>query len=234
MSKQTKLSESAEIYQKREELTEKEKLRNMSFKEKLEYLWEYYRIHALVFIICVSIVVSLVYTILKPKIDTKLYVAVINNTIPDDLLEDISAQLEERLQLNQEKEKVFINSQFYFNGSPDYAANMETALATYVAAQDVDIIIAPQSEFKQYADSDFMVALSDILPTDLYTSLTDKFYITGTKEFPEETAYGIYLSDTDLFKNNSTFTKEDPYILGIVANTRHQENDTEFIRYLFE
>lgn len=238
MPKQSKLSESAEIYQVRKEQSEKEKLSEMSFKEKAGYLWEYYRVHAFVFIVSVTIIASVIYNIAKPNIETKLYTAIINNTLSDEYLEDLQIEFAEHLKLNPEREDIKLNTQFYFNGTADYSMNMKQVLTTYVAAQDVDIIIAPESEFKEYALYGYMSTISDILPTDLYTSLTDQLYI-GKKEIDpeeatyEEGVYGIYVDDTDLFKNHTVSPSSERYLLGIIANSRHEENAVEFIRYLF-
>ena len=108
---------------------------------------------------------------------------------------------------------------------------MKQALTTFVAAAEVDVIIAPESEFESYAKLGFFDKLSDQLPTDLYSLLTDYFYISQLQEDPEKSVYGIYLSDTDLFKENANNT--DPYIIGIVGNSKHKQNSIEFIRYLF-
>lgn len=234
MPKQTKLNEDAEIYQPRKQQSEKEKLRDMPFKKKLSYLWEYYRYHALVFVASVVLIIYVIYTIVKPNIETELYVALINNTFEDKVLADYKEKLAEHLALDPKKKEVTINSSFYFNGAGDYEMDMRQILITYVAAENVDIIIAPKSEFSGYAYHGFFSPLSDQLPTDLYSSLTNRYYISSQEEDPKEDSYGIILSDTDLFKNNAKFTEEDPYVLGIVANSQHKENSVEFIRLLFE
>lgn len=239
MSKKTKLSENAEIYQIRTEQSEKEKLREMSFKEKVSYLWEYYRMHAFVFILVVAITSSVVYNIVKPKIETKLYAAMINNVITEEYLDQLEIKFAEHLELDPAAEKIELNPQFQFGGSPEYTMNLKQVLTTYVAAQDVDIIIAPESEFSEYALYGYMSTISDLLPTDLYTSLADQFYITKMEVEPgeeiyEEGVFGIYLTDTKLLKEHTVVPPEEPYLLGIVANSRREENVVEFIRYLFD
>ena len=47
--------------------TNKEKFKSMNSKQKLEYIWEYYRFTILGTIIGVLLVGNLVYTMLKPK-----------------------------------------------------------------------------------------------------------------------------------------------------------------------
>ena len=233
MPKQTKLSDSAEIYQQRVEQSEKEKLRDMSFQEKIGYLWEYYRLHALFTIIAIAIVAYAVYEIVTPEIETRLYAAVIDNPVEPTVLEEYTAQFTEHLQLDPEKEKVVINPQFYFAADGEYAMSMRQVLVTYVAAQDVDIIIAPKSEFESYSYYGYMHSLSDLLPTDLYSKLSDYFYIGTQEDNPDEKVYGIYLTEAALFKNNERVSEDNPYILGVIGNSRRTENSVELIRYLF-
>ncbi len=234
MPKQTRLNENAEIYQQRKDQSEKEKLSEMDFKKKVSYLWEYYKLHALVTVIIIATGAYIVKEIVTPNIETKLYAAVINNSIEPQVLEEYQQAFSEYLQLDPTREEVNINPQFYMNGDTEYSMNMKQVLGAYVAAQDVDIIIAPKSDFETYSYYGYMEPMSDLLPTDLYSSLSNYFYIGTQEENPEENVYGIYLSEAGLFKDNAKFTEDNPYVLGVIANSRRQNNAVEFIRYLFK
>ena len=58
---------------------------------------------------------------------------------------------------------------------------MRQAFAVYLAASELDVVIAPISEFANFVKYGFLTPLSEQLPTDLYSSLTDKFYLGGTR-----------------------------------------------------
>jgi len=231
MPKETRLEEDAVIYQPRQKLTEKQKLKDMSFQEKISYLWEYYRIHAAVAIAVIALIIYLIYELMTPDVKTQFYAAIINNTINDQVWDQYTTSFEDYLNLNPKTEDVQLNYNFYLNASSDYSMNMQQALSTYIAAGEVDVIIAPESSFKEYAYYGFMEKISDQIPTDLYASLTDNMYMSNTEEDAENNVYGIYLTDTKLFKENANNT--DPYILGIIANSGHKENAAEFLRMLY-
>jgi hypothetical protein len=232
MPKQTRLGEDAEIYQPRREQSEKEKLSDMTFRNKLAYLWMYYRIQAFATIVAVALAGYIVYTIVTPDIKTQFYAAIINNTIHTETLDQLTIDFSNYLQIDPKIEKVDINSGFYFNADGEYAMNMRQALTTYVSAQEIDVIIAPESEFKNFAYYGYFNKLSDQLPTDVYSDLTDYFYMSDQEDSPERNVYGIYLTESDLFKKNAN--NKDPYILGIVANSKHPDNTVDFIKYLFQ
>jgi hypothetical protein len=226
MPKESRISDNAEIYKPRKQQTEKEKLRDMPMKKKLAYLWEYYRVPAFVTIAALALISYTIYTIASPKVDVKFNAIIMENPFDEQVLEDCKADFSEYLKLDPQKEKVDFNSSFY---KPE---TMGEILTTYVAAQEIDVIIARESVFATYAYIGYFDRLSDQLPTDLYSSLTNQFYLSDTQENTEKNAYGIYLTDTALFKNHSIST--DPYVLGIVTNSKHKENGVEFLRYLFQ
>lgn len=233
MPKQTVLNEDAEIYKPRKNMTEKEKLKNMPFKERLPYLWEYYKFHAIVTIAVIGLLVYTIIQIFTPDIETQFYAAIINNSISEDLWSQYAEDFSSHLELNPKKERVEINPTYYFNGAPEYALSMQQVFTTRIAVKEIDVVIAPESLFKDYAYNGYFTKLTEQLPTDIYSSLTDYFYLSNTDEdLDSKDVYGIYLSDTDLFKKNAI--NDDPYILGIVANYQHKENTAEFVRYLFQ
>ncbi|MFT4146397.1 MAG: hypothetical protein QM644_18290 [Mobilitalea sp.] len=232
MPKQSRMDENSIIYQDRIELSEKEKLRSMTLNAKLSYLWEYYKIHAIVIIAVVGLIIYFIYEVITPNVNPVFYAAVLNSPLEDDKKDAFIAEYSEHLKLDPAHEEVVINTQFYFStaeGSP--FTNMQQVLDAYISAGDVDVIIAPESDFNRYAQIGYFDKLSNELPTDVYSSLTDEFYITASEEDTSESAYGVYLTNSSLFKD-LTYQGE-PYVLGILSNAKHKEDTIEFINYIF-
>ncbi len=231
MPTQTRLDDDAQIYHPKAKQTEKEKLREMSFKGKISYLCEYYKFHAIAIVAGIAFLIYIVHMLLNPRPTTQFYAAIIDNPISENVLNEYEDNFMKQLQLNPKRESIEFNTNFMFGTDDSYAMNVKQALATYVAAKEVDVIIAPESVFHDYAYYGYFSKLSDQLPTDIYSSMTDKFYITDTEDDKDKSDYGVYLTDTKLFKgitNNS-----EPYVLGILANSPHEATTIKFIRYLF-
>jgi hypothetical protein len=231
MAKQTVLDEDAIIYQPREKLTEKEKLGDMNFHDKVVYLWSYYKIHAIITIAVIALATYIIHNIVTPNVVTQFSVAMIDNAVPDEVIAEYKSEFATRLQLDPKLEDLDFNSSFYFNGSADYSSNMQSVLSTYVAASEIDVIIAPESEMANYAYYGFLDKLSDQLPTDIYATMTDNFYFSDQEEDSEQNAYGIYLTDTKMYQDYTN--ADDPFVIGIVTNSKHKTNAVEFIRFLF-
>ncbi|MGF7146086.1 hypothetical protein HNQ56_004535 [Anaerotaenia torta] len=232
MPKETRLADDAVIYQQRQELTEKQKLKDMSNQEKLAYLWEYYRIHALAAIAAIALIAYIIYEIVTPDIETLFQAAIIDSPVSDEVWEQYRAQFEEYLDLNPELQEIQLNSSFYLSSDGEYAMNMQQVFAARVAAREIDVIIAPESRFKSLTYSGYMDKLTDRIPTDLYASLAEYMFQSDTEAEPDrQSVYGIYLTSTKLFSENSV--SPEPYLLGIVANAEHKDNAAEFLRMLF-
>lgn len=233
MPKQTRLDEQdALIYHPQKEQTEKEKLREMNFQEKLSYLWEYYKWYFIGAVVFIALVIYFINGILHPSVSPQFYASMINNPIDDQSLQDLQNDFTEHLQLNTKRDYVEFNTSINYNMGGAYTVTMEQALTTYIANHEVDVIIAPESIFQKYAYSGTFKKLSDELPTDLYSSLTDQFYMSNTEDLKKvKSVYGIYLTNTKMYQKYAD--KKEPYVLGIIINSPHQENSIEFIRYLF-
>lgn len=232
MPKQTKLDEQAAIYQPRTKQTEKEKLKDMSLGDKLSYLWEYYKVHAAVAIAVMLLLIYMIHEIVTPNIKPAFYAAIINSAVDPKVLEQYKTDFSNSLQLNPKRESVDLNDTFFISDTDTSMSNMQQVLTTYIAAGEVDVIIAPESQFKNYAYYGYLSKLSDELPTDVYSSLTDSLMVSDTEEDTTKNAYGIYLTNSDLFKN-LTYNSE-PYVLGIIPNYPHEDTTIDFIRYLFK
>lgn len=239
MPKSTRLDDSADIYQPRTEKTEKEKLKDMNLKEKLAYLWEYYKIHALVIIGVVALIIYIVREIVTPDINTVFNAVVINSPVDSIEMQKFADSFGQHLQLDPRRENVTINDGFYTDSV--MANSALSAIPAYIAGKILDVIIAPESEIQPYAANGYLKKLSEALPTDIYSSLTDYFYMSELNDDPdnpdnfvssEESPYGIYLDNTKLFKGRKY--NSESYVLGIVVNSQHTDNAVEFIKYLFE
>jgi hypothetical protein len=228
------LDDNADIYRRRDAISEKQKLSEMNFKEKLEYFNTYYKYKTIAIIAATVFVIYFLYTVLTPKPETVLYSAVINYAISEEQATIIQEEFGDYLDINPDKENILIDTSFYLGTSGDFnqvTMTNEEKLQVYLFGSDIDIIIAPESSFSKYASFDYFEKLSDQLPTDLISKLADSFYYSTTDENPTNTPYGIYLDNAKIY-DNSGKRIERP-ILGIVVNSEHKSNAVEFVRYIF-
>ncbi|WP_455715926.1 hypothetical protein [Anaerosporobacter sp.] len=242
MAKETRLDDSAEIYAKREKKTEREKMKDMSFKEKLNYFNTYYLKILIVGILAVSIICYLVYQTLTPKPEQILNIAVVNDYFDKDQVEVFLSDLDTHFEVNSDKEKITFDSSYYVSDDDttqnSYASIQK--LTAYVYNKEIDVIISDESYFKKLTEEGYLISLNDLLPADIYTELADKYYTgavideddEGKQSSGPQKPYGIYLDDSKVYKNSGS-SMEKP-ILGVLVNSPNKDNTVKLIKYLLE
>lgn len=236
VSKNTKPNEESLIYQRRAPKSERQKLKDLSFKQKITYFNDYYRNISLVIIIVFIVIVYFLYTIFSPKQKNALSVAVINETINPDKKELLIHDFSNFINLNTKNERLTFDDSYYLNlsDSMSMTAPTQEKIAVLCYSNELDIIIADEEVFDFYASSGYLDNLAEQLPTDLYSYFSNSFYMaTNDGESAEHSsAYGIYLDDSDIYSNLEGSDKR--HVLGIVANSRHKDNTLQFLRYLYQ
>lgn len=234
--KETRLDDSASIYERRRDKTEKQKLSEMNGKEKWQYFKDYYSKKTIVGIIVIAFVSYFLYTVLSPKPETMLHVACANYSFSTEDIDALEQSVGEYLEIDPNTQDIVFDSTYYLSDS-DYASAQKLSVLFF--ANELDLFISPESKFEEYAFSGSLSDLTEELPSDLYSALSDKFYMSQVRQDEEPISeatgpsyvFGIYLDDTELFKD---FVSDDPPVLGIVVTSPHTENAIEFIRYLFD
>lgn len=236
--KETRLDDSAEIYKKREKMTERQKLSDMNTSEKWEYFKQYYLKKLISILVIAGFVGYLLYEVLSPKPDTVLNVAMVNYPLNEETLTQLENDIKELLNVNPETQNIIIDTGYDLKNH-DYASAEK--LTTYAFAGELDLFIAPESQFIKYAFSNSLTPLTDALPTDVYSALSDRLFSCRTRlndeEVPAEAqgpegVYGIYAEDLPMFEAYKGYM-QDPPVIGIFVTSKNTENAVTTIRHLF-
>lgn len=233
--KQTRLDDNASIYERRNPKSERQKLSEMNGKEKWQYFKDYYFKKTIVSVLLISLVGYFLYTVLSPKPETVLHIACANYQFSEEQIEQLEQEVADYLGIDPNTQDVLFDPSYILS---DFDYSSAEKLSVLAFARELDVLIVPESKFQEYAFSGSLWSLSDQLPTDLYSALSDKFYLSQLRQDEESYedatgpsyVFGIYLDEIELFKDYPT---EDPPVLGIVLSGENNENAVEFIRYLF-
>ena len=201
---------------------EKEKLSKMNFKEKMAYIWEYYK--AVIFgIIAVIFIIG---TIVNIHENAKYYDLVSIAVVDYAGLQDVSPieeDIKEALGTGDKYEKVSIDTSYSFGedlSGADYNTLMK--FTAVIAAQSMDVLICSQAVYDNYSRDDYFLDLSTL--------------------FDEATCekYGIQAGDTclDISKlkkyQDMGLTYYEPCYLTVLVNTKNADNAAKLIEYLEE
>ena len=232
-NKKTALGDDSALYNHREDASEKEKWENMTNKERLRYFADYYLGKIVITIIVLAVLGSIAYTMLRPRPDIMLSVAVVEDGINQPLYDDLKIKLEEAMGLDTEKqETVFDTGYFFSNG--DYQSWQKFSMLNLVG--DLDVTLMPKSVFEEYAPGNYFSTVSQYLSGDLSAALEPYLLeITlenddGTEIPDSKEVYGIDLSSAWIYRK---VQREESMVLVINAAPKHAENIDEFLSLLF-
>lgn len=232
-NKKTVLNDEAAIYHHSENVSEKEKWKNMNGKKRWEYFKEYYLMKLVIIVICVGLAGSLLHTMLTPKPEVVLSVAIINGAMYYDTCEAVQLEFDELLALDAEKQETLFDMGYDLT-----AGSYETMqkFSMYNAVGELDITLMPQSVFESYAPAGFFSPVTEYLPADLYGELSE-FLVESQRNDEDgnlvpgsETVYGIRIDSTWPYEGQN---REEPVILSINLAPSNLENVERFLRFLF-
>ncbi len=155
---------------------EKSKLSQMSWGERVQYIWEYYKIPIISVMIVAIVLVSLIrhYATLK---DDVLFGIIVNANATGATL--VSSDLDAYLALG-EKERTFLENGLWLNSSATFEA--ETKITCYVAAHDLDYFLGDAEAMNHFAKQGLISDLEKILPEALYTYFQDRIVSCDTTD----------------------------------------------------
>lgn len=232
-NKKTVLGDDAALYSHREDISEKEKWENLTKKERMRYFADYYLGKIVVVAIVAGVIISIAVTMLRPKPDIMLSVAVVEDAINQERYEELQTKYEELLGLDPETQETNFDTGYILSGN-NYEAWQKYSLYNMVG--DLDVSIMPKSVFEEYAPGNYFSSLSDFLSDDLYGVLEPYFLESAVRDqegvlIPNsETVMGLDLSSTWLYEN---VTSEDPMVLIINLAPKNADNIDELLMLLF-
>lgn len=201
---------------------EKEKMSKMNFKEKMAYIWEYYK--AVIFgILAVIFIIGAIVNIHEnAKYYDLVSIAVVDYAGVNDV-EPVENKLKDALGTGDKYEKVSIDTSYSFGENLENADyNTLMKFTAVIAAQSMDVLICSQAVYDNYTNEDFFLDLSTL--------------------FDEATCekYGIQKGDTciDISKlkkyQDMGLTYYEPCYLTVIVNSKNTDNAAKLITYLEE
>lgn len=219
---------------KSEIAVEKGKFKQMSFQDKIWYLYEYYKFHFLGIIGVILLCCVIVTSIYNSTRETMLYTVVINNpngmaTNTDPLSTEFHEYMGFREKDNTVAESMFIH---YGDDATEYSYASMGKISALIASQDLDFMLCDDEVFEHYLPMDAFLDLEEVLPEDIWEVVKDRIIYTQTAETHETIASAIDLNGTE-FAERCAITM-DPAYLSIITNTERLDNCIAMLRYMFD
>lgn len=233
-NKKSVLGDDAFLYQKSHDTVTKEDLKNLTWKQKMQYFKDYYMKKVILALIIVIAATSIINETIINRSDCVLYIACIDEYMINRS-EELTETLTDYIQIEDKNDYVNVS---YYN-LDDYNTNM--AFVTHSTTGSIDLFIASSDFFEEKAALGMFADLSEVLPKELYEQLSDKIIEGRTTEtdvdgniisYGEYTPYGIDLSGNEKYTEYEGIG-EAP-ILCISVNTENMDNIIKALTYLFD
>ncbi|WP_066192214.1 MULTISPECIES: hypothetical protein [Gracilibacillus] len=191
-----------------------ETLKTMSFKEAVDYIWEYYKLHIIGTILGVAFLWSILGTVFGEKEET--FQITVLGQVPYDTAEAFSTDLNDHY-LNDFR--VITDSMITESGSledVDYAQVQK--FWANMGANMIDVIIASESLADQFQGE------QGLMPVDQYVDLPSLEEQEATLyRFGTEDVYGIATEDIPMFEAYPAF--HDLIIMFPVNSENHERTE---------
>lgn len=240
------------------------KLKDMTFKEKVSYIWEYYKAVMIIAVIVIVGIVVVVRDIRNNSKPTHFYAVFVNSNFRLDDTNTLEDDYIRCMNVDTDKEHVFFSYDIYLD--PEYFDTTSLAyqqkLVSLYSDGDVDVVAGPVDIMESSADCNEYADLEKVLPKDLLDELEEKgyelYYYPGHRYSDDDLKYltkeeiealddqepyaaGIYLDNCSYLSNMGEYgaydLTDDPdkrAVITIPATTKRLDRAIEFIRFITE
>ena len=214
---------------------QREKISHESFFKKLEYFWDYYKIHVMITVFLACLFGSLLHALVSQK-ETLVSIALINafpNIEDEFLMEDF----ENHLGINPKKQQVLIDSTYYLDedSTSPYATTYSKKFSANAIEGKLDVILADVTNFDFYGNQGFFQDLSLILSEDVLNEYQDLLYYIDHPYDNMNTLVPIGIKINNAAKINAftCYPGVDAYY-GISTNSQHVDYALSYLEYICE
>ena len=238
--KKTSLTEEASIYQKRrDDLSDKERIKNMTGKQKRDFFRTYYLPKLLVILAVAGVVFYIVWVDFINKSHIYMRCAILNESITDSTLTEFSDRFTDSMKMDYKKNRA---SFYMYYTRSDVAREMGadtgsdlSEISSRLVANSLDCMIASYEDVENiYLKNGFIMNLNNFLSENEKKALKPYFV---TKKNEADKVIGISLKDCKkyrtLFTGRTPITEEP--VLYVITNATDEGKNyvKQLIHYLY-
>ena len=234
---------------------ERDLIKTRSFKEKMQYFWDYYKWHVIFITVALILVVSLIYSYATRK-ETAFYCAFIN--MGEELASDTYTEEFAKLAgIDPKKETIYFDAGLRMDlDTMDQATFTATQkIMVYISSKELDVMLANKPIMDNYAYNEAFVDLREFLTPEEYEKYEPYFYYmdravleeepneynsdvnypedpTNPEAMTDPVPVGIYLHDCK--KLSEAFSFGEGQCLAFISTSQHAELNHLFLSFVME
>ena len=206
-------------------------MKNLTFREKIGYIWDYYRFH----IIAIILVLSFAFSMIKHFVtyrDPLLNVIMVNSNMAEDSSAIGFNEFFEKYDYKVYEGAVDVFDDLYIqDGMPSYTdTQYNEVLYTLIAAGDQDLFFGTGEIFMKYAHAGALQDLSEILPQETLAKYEEQLIYTDENGEADSYPCAISLVENDWIKKHGYYN--ETCYFGIFVKSAHADTATDFAEFL--
>lgn len=216
----------------------------MSFKGKLAYFWDYYKIHSLAAVCLLIVAISVIHQIVSHK-DCAFYAMILNTGTPEyenETSEKWADEFGQYAQIDTDEYEVSIDASISLSQTTDlqYRAVNQQKIAAMIQTGSINAMVAETETFEKYAQFECFYTLDDVMGAEEIEKYRLYFYYTDAATFEQDDTSAAASSDMAAQTDSSTLvinhrdpsTMEQPVAVGIVITDSKMIKDSGYYKYL--
>ena len=235
---------------------ERERMKSQPFKKRLEYFWDYHKIHIIIIACVLFMGISLIGSITNQK-ETALSIALIDCYSNEGEIKNYNQELAELLGIDTNKEKIVLDNSFYLSNMDTPDASSAEVLSLRIMAKELDVMLSKEAIFNRYVQNGIFKDLREVLSPEQLAYYQDSFYYVdqavidkgeiyeidfAENAFVDNTDHttpegmeqpipvGIYVTGTEEFQGVYYFSSDDQEVVfGIPFYSEHAEYALKFL-----
>lgn len=215
--KQHKRYESDRTLQDRRQL-EKEKLHKMSFREKVEYIWMYYKSWMAVALAILLVCVIIGQSVYNSRFDSICSIVVLNNLTLDG--ETLQEDVRDMLQDEDKFHTVEVDYGMSLTGDNGTDYNVIMKITAIFATQDLDVMVAPLEWIEYFAQQEAFYPVEEYL-----TAEEMELYGCSAGD------YAIHIPSDSVLTDYGAILGEDTCV-AITSVSQNQENAKKVLSFI--
>jgi hypothetical protein len=196
----------------------KEILAPMSPKERIAYIWDYYKYHIIGTIAAIILLISFINSIGEKK-EVVLNMTIIGQGVNTEGVVQLKEQLTNKLVQDKADEEILVQHLTYNKSSMDEASRAGIQkLSAEITLGSIDLMIVEKELFEEISSQNSLLALNDFKGTNKLLPSDEKVYGISTSEIK-------LLAPLELDENK---------VLCVPSTTKNLKNINEFFTLISE
>ena len=203
------------------ETSVKETFKSLSRKNKIQFIYDYYKFPIIAGILSIIIISHISYSI-ATKQNTYCNITYYGSNINTDNFNKLKDILNKSILSNNKKYAIFTNS-LLVDSNSNYGDDPTTtqAFAVKLAANEIDILLVEKNNFEYFAANNMLLDLT-LLDGFYDLNISEDSLITSTDQSGNNNLYGIKVDNLNLLKDCG-FNNENTLLCIAISSNRHQE-----------